>query len=117
LLDAKDKVLLVLGRNGREVDGAAGEVDALLGAEQAAVLDLAVEVVVANLEDLDRDEPVVDEDAVARLDDLDDVLVVEVDELAGASVLVLLVRSQAELGALDQLLLGRGTLVAKKLTS
>ena len=70
VVDAEEQVFLVLLADGRQVDGRAGQVAALLAAQQAAIFDGTLERVGALLCDEQRDETVVDVDVLADVDHL-----------------------------------------------
>ena len=73
--------LLVLLGDRRQVHAHAGQVDVLARAELAAVEHAAAQACSRDLEHLEVDQAVVDGDAVADLEVLDHVLVVDVDAL------------------------------------
>ena len=58
------------GESWYQVNVSSGQVAALPRTQASAVLDLAEDKVVADLEDDDRDEAVVDEDSLALLQNL-----------------------------------------------
>jgi len=72
VVDAEQQVLLVLLGDGGQVDGRAGQVAALLAAQQSAVLDRALEEVRSLLGHLQRDQAVVDVHELAHVHHLRD---------------------------------------------
>lgn len=83
VLDTKAEIGLVLLRERGEVDVRLGEVDTLLGGNLAIVQALGLNgLLVDNLEDLEREDTVVDVDDAALLDNLGNVFVVDVPALS-----------------------------------
>lgn len=92
VLDTKPQVVLVLLGQSRKIDIGVGQVDTLLGRDEAVVLALDADgLVVNNLEDLERQDTVIDVDDTALLDNLGDVLVVDVHVLGVTCRLVFLI--------------------------
>ena len=87
LLHSEEEVALVLLGDGGQVAVRPGEVAALPRAQVAPVLELADDEVVPDLLGHDRDEAVINEDALAGLHHLGDVDVVQV-ELLGRALLL-----------------------------
>lgn len=100
VLDAKPQVVLVLLRQSREVNIGVGQVDTLPRGNVPVVLGADADgLFVDNVENLERQNTVIDVDDATRLDDLGDVLVVDVHVLGVTSSLVLLVGGDVQLGA------------------
>ena len=79
ILDAKSYVVLVLLGEWWEVNVGLGQVDTLAGGDLAIVLAAALQGLVVNdLEDFEGENTVIDEDDLALLNDLGDVLVVDI---------------------------------------
>jgi len=79
VLDAKSEVVLVLLREGRQVNISVREVDTLTGGDEAVVSRLDLDsLLVHNLKNLKSQDTVVDVDNTPRLDNLGDVLVINI---------------------------------------
>jgi hypothetical protein len=79
VLDTKFQVVLVLLGEGRQVNVSVGQVDTLLGGDEAVVAGAGLDVlVVLDGEDVESENTVVNVDDSAGLDDLCDVLVVDI---------------------------------------
>merc|ERR1711892_926084 len=109
LLDTELQIALVVLGDGREIDLDAGQVDALLRAQLAAVLDLADDLLRVGLKHLQRNETIVDEDQIVFRNDLGQVLVVNPDAVNIARLLVLVHQRERDLGTFDQVEHGRTT--------
>jgi len=70
VLNTEEQVLLVLLRHSGQVDRRSGQVAALLAAQQAAVLDRALEEVGTFLGHEKRDQSIVDVDVLADVNHL-----------------------------------------------
>lgn len=100
LLDGELNVLLVLLRDGREVDLGHGKVDTLLGREDTVVNGADLDELLAlDGEDLEGKDTVVDEDGSANFDLVGKVLVVDVEVLETALLSVSIVGGDVELVA------------------
>lgn len=79
VLDTKQEIGLVLLGQSRQVDIGVGQVDTLLGGDEAVVAGAGFDsLVVLDAQDIKGEDTVVDVDDTAGLDDLGDVLVVDV---------------------------------------
>jgi len=100
VLDTKTQVVLVLLGQGRQIHIGVGQVDALLGRDEAVVAGTHLDGLgVRDFEDVEGQNTVVDIDDPAGLDHLGDVLVVDVHVLGVATGGIVLVRREVHDGA------------------
>ena len=79
VLDAKLQISLILVGEGGKVNVCVGQVDTLLGGDEAVVASAALNVlVVLDAQDIESEDTIVDVDDTTGLDDFGDVLVVDV---------------------------------------
>jgi len=81
VLDTESEIVLVLLRDGREIDVGSGKVDSLLRREGTVVDGFDFKVVGVDLENVEGEDTVVDVDGLSLLDNLGEVGVVDVHDL------------------------------------
>lgn len=84
VLDSESEIVLVLLRDGGEVDVGTGKVDSLLRRESSVVDGFDFERIFVNFENVEREDTVIDVDGLSLGDDLGKVGVVEVHDLVVA---------------------------------